>query len=147
MNTRLNKKRARQRGMTLIEIMVVITILAVLGGIVALNVLPQADNARVGAAQNQIDIFDQALSLYSLHNGRYPTTEEGLEALIVPPRSLRNAATYQEGGYIDADEVPRDPWGNEYEYTYPGATGRYDIISYGRDGQPGGTGPDADITK
>ncbi len=136
--------RNRPRGFTLIEIMVVVVILAVLGALVVPRVLENVDKARVVRAQSDIRAIETALDLYRLDNYKYPTTDQGLEALVKKPPdpSLTN---YREGGYLKA--VPKDPWGNPYHYESPGPDGEpYLIISYGRDGKPGGTGYDADIS-
>lgn len=136
--------RNRSRGFTLIEIMVVVVILAVLGALVVPRVLENVDKARVTRAQSDIRAIETALDLYRLDNYKYPTTDQGLEALVKKPPdpSLTN---YREGGYLKA--VPKDPWGNPYHYESPGPDGEpYLIISYGRDGKPGGTGYDADIS-
>ncbi len=136
--------RIRSRGFTLIEIMVVVVILAVLGALVVPKILENVDKARVTRAGSDIRAIETALDLYRLDNFKYPTTEQGLEALVKKPNdpSLTN---YRAGGYLKA--LPKDPWGNPYHYTSPGADGRdYDIISYGRDGKPGGDGYDADIS-
>lgn len=136
--------RNGSRGFTLIEIMVVVVILAVLGALVVPRVLANVDKARVTRAASDIRAIETALDLYRLDNFRYPTTEQGLEALVKQPAdpSLTN---YRQGGYLRA--VPKDPWGNPYHYTSPGPDGQaYEIISYGRDGKPGGTGYDADIS-
>ncbi len=136
--------RNRFRGFTLIEIMVVVVILAVLGALVVPKILENVDKARVTRAASDIRAIETALDLYRLDNFKYPTTEQGMEALVKQPAdpSLTN---YRSGGYLIA--VPKDPWGNPYIYTSPGADGRdYDIISYGRDGKPGGDGYDADIS-
>ncbi len=136
--------RFRSRGFTLIEIMVVVVILAVLGALVVPKILENVDKARVTRAASDIRAIETALDLYRLDNFKYPTTEQGLEALVKQPAdpSLTN---YRSGGYLKA--VPKDPWGNLYQYASPGADGReYDITSYGRDGKPGGEGYDADIS-
>ena len=136
--------RIRSRGFTLIEIMVVVVILAVLGALVVPKILENVDKARVTRAGSDIRAIETALDLYRLDNYKYPTTDQGLEALVKKPPdpSLTN---YREGGYLKA--VPKDPWGNPYHYESPGPDGEpYLIISYGRDGKPGGTGYDADIS-
>ncbi|MDE1923729.1 MAG: type II secretion system major pseudopilin GspG [Gammaproteobacteria bacterium] len=136
--------RIRSRGFTLIEIMVVVVILAVLGALVVPKILENVDKARVTRAGSDIRAIETALDLYRLDNFKYPTTEQGLEALVKKPNdpSLTN---YRAGGYLKS--LPKDPWGNVYHYTSPGEDGRdYDIISYGRDGKPGGDGYDADIS-
>lgn len=142
---RLTKRRHRQRGLTLVELMVVIVILGVLSTIVAINVLPAGDTARVQAARTQISVFSNALQQYRLELGSYPTEEQGLEALVEAPRNLRRADRYRPGGYLDKPTIPLDPWDNPYQYRIPGEFGAFDLYSYGRDGKPGGEGPDADI--
>lgn len=134
----------RQRGFTLIEIMVVVVILAVLGALVVPKILENVDKARVTRAQSDIRAIQTALDLYRLDNFKYPTTEQGLQALVTQP-SDPSITNYRAGGYLPA--LPKDPWNNPYQYVSPGANGRdYDIISYGRDGKPGGEGYDADIS-
>ena len=135
--------RHRQSGFTLIEIMVVVVILAVLGALVVPNILGKVDTARITAAKTDIRSIGTALDLYRLDNFKYPTTEQGLGALVKQPADP-TITNYPAGGYLK--QIPKDPWGNAYLYTSPGADGReYDILSYGRDGKPGGEGPDADI--
>ena len=136
--------RKHQSGFTLIEIMVVVVILAVLGALVVPKILENVDKARVTRAQSDIRAIETALDLYRLDNFKYPTTEQGLQALVKQPADP-TITNYPAGGYLK--QIPKDPWGNPYLYTSPGADGReYDIVSYGRDGKPGGEGPDADIT-
>ena len=136
--------RSRQSGFTLIEIMVVVVILAVLGALVVPQILSKVDQARVTAAKTDIRTISGALDTYRLDNFKYPTTEQGLEALVHQPTDP-SITNYAAGGYLN--KVPRDPWGNPYLYVSPGANGRdYDITTYGRDGKPGGEGPDADIS-
>jgi general secretion pathway protein G len=134
----------RQRGFTLIEIMVVVVILAVLGALVVPKILENVDKARVTRAASDIRAIQTALDLYRLDNFKYPTTEQGLQALVTQPTDP-TITNYRAGGYLPS--LPKDPWNNLYQYTSPGANGRdYDIISYGRDGKPGGEGYDADIS-
>ncbi|HEY5264674.1 MAG TPA: type II secretion system major pseudopilin GspG [Steroidobacteraceae bacterium] len=136
--------RNRQLGFTLIEIMVVVVILAVLGALVVPKVLENVDKARVSRAQSDIRAIETALDLYRLDNFKYPTTEQGLAALVKQPvdPSITN---YRSGGYLPT--LPKDPWNKPYQYASPGADGRdYDITTYGRDGKPGGEGYDADIS-
>lgn len=136
--------RMRSRGFTLIEIMVVVVILAVLGALVVPKVLDKVDQARVTRAKSDIQGIETALDLYRLDNFKYPTTEQGLLALVKQPvdPTLTN---YRSGGYLKT--LPVDPWNNVYLYVSPGSDGRdYDIFSYGRDGKPGGEGYDADIS-
>jgi general secretion pathway protein G len=134
----------RQSGFTLIEIMVVVVILAVLGALVVPKILENVDKARVTRAQSDIRAIQTALDLYRLDNFKYPTTEQGLQALVTQPTDP-SITNYRSGGYLSS--LPKDPWNNQYQYLSPGANGRdYDIISYGRDGKPGGEGYDADIS-
>jgi len=136
--------RSRQRGFTLIEIMVVVVILAVLGALVVPKILENVDKARVTGAKTDIRSIQTALDLYRLDNFKYPTTEQGLQALVTQPVDP-TITNYRAGGYLPS--LPKDPWNNPYVYVSPGADGRdYDIISYGRDGKPGGEGYDADIS-
>jgi len=135
--------RNSQRGFTLIEIMVVVVILAVLGALVVPNILGKVDTARVTAAKTDINSIKQALDLYRLDNFKYPTTEQGLQALVKRPADP-TITNYPTNGYIPT--LPKDPWGNPYVYASPGADGReFEIMSYGRDGKPGGEGRDAAI--
>jgi general secretion pathway protein G len=134
----------RERGFTLIEIMVVVVILSVLGALVVPQIIDKVDVAKVKRAQSDIRAVQTALDLYRLDNFKYPTTEQGLQALVKQPAdpSLTN---YNPNGYLKS--LPKDPWGNIYIYASPGADGReYDITTYGRDGKPGGEGFDADIS-
>lgn len=135
-----------ERGFTLIEIMVVVIIMGLLISIVGVNVISRVDTAKRTAAKNQIKSFESALSLYRLDTGTYPSTEQGLKALIEKPTSGVIPSGYRSGGYLDSSSIPKDPWGHEYIYLSPGGEGRdFDIISYGADGEPGGEGKDADI--
>ena len=136
--------RKAHSGFTLIEIMVVVVILAVLGALVVPKILENVDKARVTRAASDIRAIQTALDLYRLDNFKYPTTEQGLQALVTQP-SDPTITNYRSGGYLPS--LPKDPWNNLYQYVSPGANGRdYDIISYGRDGKPGGEGYDADIS-
>lgn len=139
--SRLSTRRAR--GFTLIEIMVVVVIIAILGALVGPRLLGRTDEARVVAARQDIATIMQALKLYRLDNHRYPTTEQGLRALVERPTSGPAAPGWKEGGYLD--RMPTDPWGNAYQYLNPGVRGEIDVFSLGADGQPGGEGGDSDI--
>lgn len=136
---------SRQRGFTLIEIMVVVTILGILAALIVPRVVGRTDDARIAAAKQDIAAVMQALKLYRLDNGRYPTSEQGLEALITKPTTEPIPSNWKQGGYLDRNAVPKDPWGKPYLYLNPGVRGEIDIFSNGRDGQPGGEGPDAEI--
>jgi general secretion pathway protein G len=133
----------REAGLSLIEVMVVVVIIGILGTIVMINVLPLLGNANTTAAEAQVSQLEQGVETYRLIIGRYPTTEEGLEALVTPPDDPRDAARFPEDGFVN--ELPLDPWGNPFQYLYPGEHGRFDIWSWGADGRPGGEGEDADI--
>ncbi|HMB16308.1 MAG TPA: type II secretion system major pseudopilin GspG [Pelovirga sp.] len=132
-----------QRGFTLIEIMVVVVILGILAAIVVPRLLDEPERARRTSAATQIRSFEEALGMFRLDNGYYPSTEQGLEALVTQPTIGRIPTRYKEGGYIR--RIPNDPWGNPYVYLSPGVHGDYDLLSYGADGQPGGEGDNADI--
>ncbi|GBE05513.1 MAG TPA: type II secretion system protein GspG [Nitrospirae bacterium] len=134
------------RGFTLIEIMVVVFIIGILVAIVAPRLISRTDDARVVEAQAQIMNFETALKLFKIDNGFYPTTEQGLEALIQEPVTGRIPKHYRQGGYLEKRKVSLDPWDNLYIYISPGTEGDYDIISYGADGVSGGEGYDKDIT-
>ena len=139
------RRHARARGFTLIEIMVVITILGILAALIVPRVVGRTDDARIGAAKQDIASIMQVLKLYRLDNGRYPTTEQGLRALIERPGTEPQPANWKQGGYLERSSVPKDPWGKEYQYLSPGLRGEIDVFSFGRDGQSGGEGVDADI--
>ena len=130
------------RGMTLIEILVVLVLIGIVMGIVGANFLGKGEKAKGDAAKIEINQIGQTLDLYKLEIGRYPTTQEGLQALITAPSGVAN----WNGPYWKNGTIPKDPWGNEYKYTSPGAKGPYDIVSYGSDGKEGGDGPAKDIT-
>jgi len=135
----------RGRGFTLIEIMVVVTILGILAALIVPRVIGRTDDARVTAAKQDIAQLMQALKLYRLDNGRYPSNEQGLQALVEKPGQEPVPPNWKQGGYLDAATLHKDPWGNPYQYLNPGLHGEVDVMSFGRDGQPGGEGPDADI--
>jgi len=135
--------RRAARGFTLIEIMVVIVILGVLAALVVPNVLSRTDDARIAAAKSDLGAIRQALKLYRLDNQRYPTTEQGLAALVTKPTITPAPPNWKPGGYLE--KLPRDPWGRPYQYLNPGLKGEVDIFTYGADGEPGGTGADGDI--
>jgi general secretion pathway protein G len=132
-----------QRGFTLIEIMVVVVIMGILAALVVPKLMGRTDDARIAAARQDIATVMQALKLYKLDNMHYPSTDQGLLALIAKPESGPSANGWKSGGYID--KLPKDPWGNPYQFLSPGVKGEIDVFSLGADGQPGGTGNDADI--
>lgn len=133
----------RNKGFTLIELMVVLVILGVLAAIIAPKIMARPDEARVVAAKQDIATIVQALKMYRLDNINYPTTEQGLQALVTKPTIDPIPANWKLGGYLE--KLPKDPWGNAYVYLNPGSHGEFDVISLGADGQPGGEGKDADI--
>lgn len=146
MNAKPFRSRPAQRGFSLVELMVVIVILGVLSTIVAFNVLPAGDQAKVQAARTQISVLAGGVRQYALDVGQVPTEDQALDALVRAPQNLRRPEKYRPGGYIDKREVPLDPWDRPYLYSAPGEFGSdFDIYSYGRDGEPGGEGADADI--
>ena len=136
-------RRGIQRGFTLVEIMVVVVIIGILGALVVPKLLGRTGESRVTAAKVDISTLMQALKLYKLDNQRYPTTEQGLQALIQKPTTGPAANGWKTGGYVE--KLPKDPWGNAYQYLSPGIHGEVDVFSLGADGQAGGTGEDADV--
>ena len=139
----VDKKRAGARGFTLLELLVVILIIGLLTGIVAPRFLGQIGRSETTATRAQLDAFDKALQAYRVDTGRFPSTSQGLRALVVQPA---DEARWR-GPYMQSD-IPVDPWGSAYQYRYPGGSGRdYDLLSYGRDRAPGGSGDDADIVR
>ena len=133
-------------GFTLIELMVVVVILGILATVVLPKIMGRPDEAKRVKAKVDISAIETALKLYKLDTGKYPTTEQGLKALVQPPEDEKAAENWRKGGYIEKGKVPKDPWGGEYIYLSPGIEHEYDIISYGADGVPGGTDENADIS-
>ena len=138
---RLRTTPARGRGFTLIELMVVLVIIGVLAALIVPSVLGRTDDARATAAHTDVNNLMQALKMYKLDNLRYPTAEQGLQALLQKPSTNPVPANWK--GYID--KLPQDPWGQPYQYLNPGVRGEVDVMSFGADGQPGGEGKNADI--
>lgn len=142
-----NPKRAigSQRGFTLIEIMVVIVILAILAAVIAPRIIGRVDESRVTESMVQIKNFETALKMYRLDNAKYPSTSQGLVALVVKPTTNPVPRKWHKGGYLEKNKIPKDPWGYSYLYLSPGLHGDYDLLSYGADGLKGGADFDADI--
>ena len=136
------EKKTKHSGFTLIEVMVVIVILAIMAGLVVPKVVGQGDKARVKTTETALATTSNAIDMFKVDNGRYPTTQEGLNALTTPPQGAKN---FPEGGYLKGG-FPKDGWDNELQYVQPGSEGRtYDLFSLGADGQEGGEGNNADI--
>ena len=136
-------RRSAENGFTLIELLVVIVIIGLLATIVAINVIPAGNTARVAKARADIATLEQALEQYRLDNLTYPSASDGLQALSTPPPGLAQPERYRPGGYIK--KLPQDPWGHPYLYQAPGKKGAFDVYSLGADGQTGGTADNADI--
>lgn len=136
-------KRAKLMGFTLIEIMVVMVILGILAALIVPKIMGRPDEARIVAAKQDMSSIMQALKLYKLDNLRYPTTEQGLQALVKKPTSTPEPNNWKSGGYLE--RLPIDPWGNPYQYLNPGLHGELDMMSLGADGATGGKDNDADI--
>lgn len=130
-------------GFTLLEVMVVMVIIGILAALIVPNVMGRLDDAKVTAAQSDIAGLASALKMYRLDNGRYPSSEQGLQALVVKPDTDPVPKNWKTNGYLD--KLPRDPWGNDYKYLQPGLHGEFDVFTQGADGAPGGEGLDADI--
>lgn len=136
------RERSRSAGFTLLELLVVMVIIGLLASYVAPRFFSQIGKSEIKATRAQLDAFDKALGTYRLDTGHYPSTEQGLQALVSKP-----ADEAQWGGPYLAKAVPMDPWGHPYSYRQPGANGHdYDLLSYGKDGRPGGSGEDADLS-
>ncbi|MFO7527218.1 MAG: type II secretion system major pseudopilin GspG [Marinobacter sp.] len=144
MTSKTMHKRFTQRGFTLIEIMVVMVILGLLVAIVAPNIMGRSDQAKVTIAETQLKNIQSALDLYRLDNSHYPSTQQGLEALVSRPSGSPEPKNWNPDGYLKS--VPEDPWGNQFQYVSPGTEGPYDLYSYGADGQEGGDDDAADIS-
>ncbi|PKP83483.1 MAG: type II secretion system protein GspG [Alphaproteobacteria bacterium HGW-Alphaproteobacteria-18] len=142
--THTEESRRKQAGFSLVELMVVVFIMGLLATLIIVNVAPVGDRSRVTKAKADISNLENALEQYSLDLYTYPSTQQGLAALSAPPAGV-DATLYRPGGYIR--RVQNDPWGNPYQYTFPGVRsgGRFDVFSFGADGKPGGEGNDADI--
>jgi len=139
-----NKQKIKQSGFTLIEIMVVVVIIGLLAAVVGPKVFQNVDKANIAKVKTDIRAIESALNLYRLDNFNYPSTDQGLDALVSQPGGAPEARNWQEGGYIQ--RVPEDPWGNPYQYLSPGEQGEIDIYTFGKNGTSGGTGSDADLS-
>ncbi len=139
------KEKRNNRGFTLIELMVVIVILGILAGLIIPRIMGRPEEARRMKAKIQIESIETAIKLYRLDNGEYPSTEQGLEALVEPPTVGQLPKAWRKGGYLEKGKVPKDPWGNDYIYLCPGLHDDFDLMSYGADGEPGGEDNNADI--
>lgn len=135
-----------QSGFSFIEIMVVLVIIGILTAIIGPRMIGQTDKALRTQARTQIANFSTALKTYRLNHHTFPTTDQGLDALVTAPTTGTTVKNYPEYGYLDSESVPKDPWGNEYIYLCPGAHSEFDIYSYGADGVQGGEGKNKDIT-
>lgn len=142
---KLKQKKNRQAGFTLIELMVVIIILGVLAGLIIPRIMGRPDEARQAKARIQMEAMESALKLYKLDNGSYPTTEQGLRALVEAPTIGNVPKNWRQGGYLEKGKVPKDPWGNDFIYVSPGSHGDFDLTCLGADAEPGGEGVNKDI--
>ena len=138
-------KKNRQSGFTLIELMVVVVIIGILAGLIVPRIMGSDDKAREAKAKMQIESLETALKMYKLDNGDYPTTEQGLKALVEPPAAGNLPKNWRKGGYLEKGKIPKDPWGNEFIYIAPGSHGDFDLSALGADGELGGEGKNKDI--
>jgi len=145
MKEKVLPKYSHPSGFTLIELMVVIVILGILATLIVPRLMERPGQAKQVKAKIQIESFETAIKLYKLDNGSYPTTEQGLQALVEAPTTGTVPAKYPSGGYLEKGKLPKDPWGNDYVFLAPGIHGPFDIISYGADGIEGGEGESKDI--
>ena len=141
----VRKQSLATRGFTLIELLVVLVIIGILAGYIGPKIMSRPEEAKRTKAKLQIQGIETALKIYKLDNGSYPSTDQGLEALVIAPSTGKLASKWREGGYLEKGKVPLDPWNNEFIYLSPGVHGDFDIISYASDGEPEGEGDDADI--
>ncbi|MFH0879755.1 MAG: type II secretion system major pseudopilin GspG [Lentisphaerota bacterium] len=147
MNEQQRSPRSPQQGFTLIEILVVIIIITILASIVSINILRKPGEARVAAARMQIKQLQTAMQIYKTEQGRLPTQQQGLDALVIKPNTDPVPEHYPDEGYLESRKLPRDPWGGDYIYLIPGRKGEvFEIICYGSDGEPGGEKDAADLS-
>jgi general secretion pathway protein G len=139
----MKQRNAASRGFTLIEVLVVVVILGILAGLIVPRIMDAPDKARVTAAKSDVQSIMSALKMYRLDNGTYPSSEQGLQALVKKPEIGDIPRNYKPGGYLE--HLPKDPWGSDYQYLNPGIHGEVDVFSFGADRQPGGEGYNADI--
>ena len=142
---RIPRTLCGNRGFSLIELMVVVIILGILAMYIGPKLMGRTEQAKEVQTRVQIEGLETALKLYKLDNGFYPTTEQGLQALVERPDAENVSQNWRKGGYLEKGKVPKDPWGNEFIYLSPGIQGDYDITSYGADGVPGGEDEYKDI--
>jgi len=145
MDTAKPKNLIYQRGFTLIELMVVIVILGILAGLIVPRIMGRPEEAKQLKAKLQIESLETSLKLYKLDNGTYPTTDQGLQALVEAPSSGVLPQKWREGGYVEKGRLPKDPWGSDFVYLSPGVHGDFDLLSYGADGVSGGEDRNTDI--
>ncbi len=141
----MSKKGKEEQGFTLIEILIVVVILSILAWQLAPRIMGKPEEAKQVRAQMDIATLETTLKMFKLDNGFYPSTEQGLQALVEPPTIGRAALKWREGGYLEKGRVPKDPWDFDYIYLCPGVYSDFDLSSYGADGEPGGEGADKDI--
>ncbi|MEE4242837.1 MAG: type II secretion system major pseudopilin GspG [Desulfopila sp.] len=138
-------RSSAQKGFTLIELLVVLIIIGILAGYIGPKIMGRPEEAKRTKAALQIKALETALHLYKLDNGTYPSTDQGLQALVAAPESGRLPPKWRKGGYLEKATVPKDPWANDFVYLSPGVNSDFDLTSYGADGESGGEGDNADI--
>ncbi len=138
-------KNGREAGFTLIELLVVLVIIGILAGYIGPKIMGHPEEAKRTKAALQIQSFETALKMYKLDNGLYPSTEQGLQALVAPPATGKLPPKWRDGGYLEKTKIPLDPWGHPFVYLSPGLNGDFDLSSYGSDGEAGGEGNAKDI--